>query len=626
MAQQLIYGKEFVEDFAAQTAVPLPPPNYARLYYNGTALVCFDSAGNQLIGSGGGGGTVTSVLGTANQITSDGSTTTPTLSIPSTFTFPGTVTNNLSIFGATTSAQLAGIISDETGTGALVFAGSPTFTGTITGANETLSGTWTATGNGALSQAALTMTGVPITGGSGTTTYPYMYFKASGATDPTTWNTSGTTLGINAPSGFGGNLVDFHVNGGTSVFRVAASGTVVSSNSYTAGGTSQYNFASSTRIVNNADGVLALQNTAQTDFGRLQFGGTTSSFPSIKRSGTLLNFRLADDSGDSGIITATELITAGNAASTSSLSVTGAPFTGGTATTTFPLVYLNNGAAVSSFNTSGTFLGFNGPSGFAGLYIDVHTNGTGSIFTVGAAGATACGVLNSSSTITAVSSITSSSGSVFSAAGGLVAWSGRTKMAAPSDGVLELLNNAQTDFSRLQFGGTTSAFPALKRSASVLQFDLADDSALTYFNWGGQTRVTTQFDSTSTTLATVTGLSVSVVAGRTYTFEALLNGTLSAAGGLKVAIAGTATATSIIYQVEVLDNTTSTFATGGTSRQTALGGTHTVAAGPTSVFARISGTITVNAAGTLLVQGAQATASGTSSVLVGSSFTAYDCP
>lgn len=37
------------------------------------------------------------------------------------------VANPLSQFAATTSAQLAGVISDETGTGALVFATSPTF-------------------------------------------------------------------------------------------------------------------------------------------------------------------------------------------------------------------------------------------------------------------------------------------------------------------------------------------------------------------------------------------------------------------------------------------------------------------------------------------------------------------
>jgi hypothetical protein len=37
-------------------------------------------------------------------------------------------TNNLGVFAATTSDQLAGVISDETGTGALVFANTPTFT------------------------------------------------------------------------------------------------------------------------------------------------------------------------------------------------------------------------------------------------------------------------------------------------------------------------------------------------------------------------------------------------------------------------------------------------------------------------------------------------------------------
>lgn len=47
----------------------------------------------------------------------------------------GTVTytsNNLSVFAATTSAQLAGVISDETGSGALVFGTSPVFTTDIT--------------------------------------------------------------------------------------------------------------------------------------------------------------------------------------------------------------------------------------------------------------------------------------------------------------------------------------------------------------------------------------------------------------------------------------------------------------------------------------------------------------
>ena len=54
--------------------------------------------------------------------------------------------NKLSVFAATTSAELASVISDETGTGNLVLSASPTFTGTISAANLTLSGNLTVNG------------------------------------------------------------------------------------------------------------------------------------------------------------------------------------------------------------------------------------------------------------------------------------------------------------------------------------------------------------------------------------------------------------------------------------------------------------------------------------------------
>lgn len=43
------------------------------------------------------------------------------------------INNNLSIFAATTSAQLAGVLSDETGTGAVMFAGAPLVSTTAMG-------------------------------------------------------------------------------------------------------------------------------------------------------------------------------------------------------------------------------------------------------------------------------------------------------------------------------------------------------------------------------------------------------------------------------------------------------------------------------------------------------------
>jgi len=130
-------------------------------------------------------------------------------------------------------------------------------------------------------------------------------------------------------------------------------------------------------------------------------------------------------------------------------------------------------------------------------------------------------------------------------------------------------------------------------------------------------RVSTQYDATDTTLANVTGLTATLLAGKTYAFRAVLFVDADAAGGAKYAIAGTATATAVIYQINSIANTTNVYAIN--SRETALGGDAGVA-GDTAYYTEIAGTITVNAAGTLTVQFAQNVDTGTSSVLVGSTF------
>lgn len=80
----------------------------------------------QILALGYGTGTVTSVTGTTNRITSTGGTT-PAIDISSTFeALLGKVANPLSQFASTTSAQLAGVLSDETGTGVAVFGTTPT--------------------------------------------------------------------------------------------------------------------------------------------------------------------------------------------------------------------------------------------------------------------------------------------------------------------------------------------------------------------------------------------------------------------------------------------------------------------------------------------------------------------
>lgn len=54
-----------------------------------------------------------------------------------------------------------------------------------------------------------------------------------------------------------------------------------------------------------------------------------------------------------------------------------------------------------------------------------------------------------------------------------------TRMSAPADGDILITNDAASTFGKIQFGGTTSSFPALKRSTTSLQARLADDSAFT---------------------------------------------------------------------------------------------------------------------------------------------------
>lgn len=51
-----------------------------------------------------------------------------------------------------------------------------------------------------------------------------------------------------------------------------------------------------------ADGVMLCTNAAGTDFGRLAFGCTTSACPALKRNGSAIEIRLADDSGRASFI------------------------------------------------------------------------------------------------------------------------------------------------------------------------------------------------------------------------------------------------------------------------------------------------------------------------------------
>lgn len=108
-----------------------------------------------------------------------------------------------------------------------------------------------------------------------------------------TWNTTGNPTAIFAnitttASGANANLMDLQV-GGVSRARIGKGGELQISGYITFG-------VSGARIGGSGTDILTLRDNGGTTFNRLCFGGTTSSFPSIKRSGANFELKLADDS------------------------------------------------------------------------------------------------------------------------------------------------------------------------------------------------------------------------------------------------------------------------------------------------------------------------------------------
>lgn len=106
--------------------------------------------------------------------------------------------------------------------------------------------------------------------------------------------------------------------------------------------------------------------------------------------------------------------------------------------------------------------------------------GTDNTYDIGASGATRPRTIYAATSISSAGSIAAGTSLSIGAGNGYV-WNGRSIMFSPADGQIKLSNNANNDFSLLQFGGTTASFPAIKRSTTGIEFRLADDSTGTWF-------------------------------------------------------------------------------------------------------------------------------------------------
>ena len=199
-----------------------------------------------------------------------------------------------------------------------------TFNNGVNRASNTVSIDYTRTGNvysgnGLVSSPLFHFTGVPFTGGTSSTTKPFVLLQPTGTTS-TSWSTDGTMFGINAANGFNGNIFDFKLNNtsylklsniGSLIFdsagqySISNSGGAVLANVQVYSASGFYSFTSSTILSAVTNSTLLLTNAAANDFDRIMLGGTSALFPSIQRSGTGIIIRLANNSGNGGLTAAT---------------------------------------------------------------------------------------------------------------------------------------------------------------------------------------------------------------------------------------------------------------------------------------------------------------------------------
>lgn len=96
-------------------------------------------------------------------------------------------------------------------------------------------------------------------------------------------------------TGATGNTFDIFVNG-TSVLQLSAAGTATFTGGVQMGQASTFQFAGRTRATSPADGILLLTDQAITSFTGISLGGTTASFPQIRRNAAGIDAKVADNS------------------------------------------------------------------------------------------------------------------------------------------------------------------------------------------------------------------------------------------------------------------------------------------------------------------------------------------
>lgn len=191
----------------------------------------------------------------------------------------------------------------------------------------------------------------------------------------------------------------------------------------------------------------------------------------------------------------------------------------------------------------------NGPGSAGGTFTGAvyFDDGTSVLPGAAFAGAHGTGIYRSGTTIgfsvAGVSIMRVDNNGTFIPKGAVGISDGNSYVQSPSSGVIKLSDNNDTNFARLQFGGTTSSFPALKRSTTQVAVRLADDSADAGLTVAGVTASDAVVVTASTTnAAAVTGTGNGTGAGVVGTGGATgVGGSFTAAANYGLVVQGDTT-------------------------------------------------------------------------------------
>ena len=325
-------------------------------------------------------------------------------SLTSTLSSYALKSGNLSQFASTTSAQLAALISDETGSGALVFASAPTITSPL------FQGTYgfriAGTTSGRIQFE------VPAVAGSTTLTFQAVTDTVAVLGTAQTWTATQTFAAITAST----------ITAGTSLITDV--------------------------LVCNA-GVGGLE---------LRFKSGTG--------GVGVNITNANNSNNVGNPTG---------ATFNLLDMTSTTFNPAAGSKNFRGINLsytiNASGAQTSNNLTGIYLNATETT-LNGISHDLINVGTGGGSFVSRFKVTNGGVLTTSS-------------SIYAGNGRFYSYNSNVNIDLDSNNNVALYGNgSRNSFGMLQFGGTTSSFPAIKRNATAIEIKLADDSAFAPITFG----------------------------------------------------------------------------------------------------------------------------------------------